>query len=133
MELKEIFKRLQQLQNNSYAKYSNYRVAAIVKTDKGYFDGVNVENGAFPLSVCAERTAIANAISNGAKSFEELYLLTDSKDGFGMPCGGCRQVISEFYTPDQKIIVFDYTGAHKVFLLKELLPCSWNSSTLDRK
>lgn len=130
MDKEQIFNSLKELQQNSYSRYSNYKVAAIVKTDLGYFKGVNVENAAYPLTLCAEKVAIANAISSGAKSFEELYLLTENTECFGTPCGGCRQVILEFLDKKTKVISFNMNGDCKEFSVEELLPFAWDSSML---
>lgn len=130
INLNEIFEKLVLLQLKSYAKYSKYRVACYIQTDIGLIPGVNVEIGSYPLSVCAERTAFGNAISQGAKKFEALYLLTDTNDGFGTPCGGCRQVIIEFCDPETPIYIFNKIGEDKLMLAKDLLPFAWDNSKL---
>ena len=100
--------KLQELLNNSYAKYSKYRVSCICKMkDEKEFSGVNVENASYGATICAERVAITQAIANGYKKgdFKELHVMVDS-DKIGMPCFMCRQVISEFFDLDTKIIVY---------------------------
>ena len=78
----------------AYAPYSHYRVGAALMTKKGnIYTGVNVENGAYPMTICAERTAVVKAVSEGEKEFIAIAVVTD--DG-GSPCGACRQVLSEF-------------------------------------
>lgn len=78
----------------AYAPYSNYMVGAAVLTNSGrIYDGVNVESAAYPTSMCAERVAIFKAVSEGERQFVAIAVAT--KNG-GAPCGGCRQVISEF-------------------------------------
>lgn len=78
----------------AYAPYSNYMVGAAVLTTSGrIYDGVNVESAAYPTSMCAERVAIFKAVSEGERQFVAIAVAT--KNG-GAPCGGCRQVISEF-------------------------------------
>ena len=78
----------------AYAPYSNYKVGAAVLTASGrIYDGVNVESAAYPTSMCAERVAIFKAVSEGERQFVAIAVAT--KNG-GAPCGGCRQVISEF-------------------------------------
>ena len=129
--MNEIFIQLKELLNNAYCPYSKYKVATIVDTDKGMFKGVNVECGAYGSTICSEQSAIVSAISNGAKKFNKLYLLTSSTDILGTPCGQCRQVISEHFEENQEIIIFDLKGNYKVFKVKELLPFSWNPSTLN--
>jgi cytidine deaminase len=78
----------------SYAPYSKYRVGAAVRTKSGrVFTGVNVENAAHPQAMCAERIAIFKAVSEGEQDFDVIAVVTDNG---GSPCGGCRQVMSEF-------------------------------------
>jgi cytidine deaminase len=78
----------------AYAPYSNYPVGAVLRTRSGkMFTGCNVENAAYPTSMCAERTAIFKAISEGEKEFDVIAVVTPNG---GTPCGSCRQVMSEF-------------------------------------
>jgi cytidine deaminase len=78
----------------AYAPYSNYPVGSALRTKTGrVFTGVNVENAAYPQTMCAERIAIFKAISEGEKEFEVITVVTDNG---GSPCGGCRQVMAEF-------------------------------------
>lgn len=113
----------------AYVPYSKYRVGAAVLTDSGrIYDGVNIENAAFPVTVCAERTAIFKAVSNGEKDFQAIAIVT--KDG-GMPCGSCRQVMAEF-SPTMLVIVADENGkitSEKV--LSDLLPGMFTAKSLD--
>ncbi|MCD6577616.1 MAG: cytidine deaminase [Anaerolineaceae bacterium] len=117
-----------QVRKWAYAPYSNYQVGAAVLTDSGrIYDGVNVENAAFPVSICAERTAIFKAVSNGERKFEAIAIVT--KDG-GMPCGSCRQVMAEF-SPEMLVIVANAKGkitAEKK--LSDLLPGAFNAESL---
>lgn len=79
---------------HAYAPYSNYRVGAALRTKSGrLFTGVNVENAAYPTSICAERTAVFKAVSEGETDFEIIAVVTDNG---GSPCGSCRQVLAEF-------------------------------------
>ena len=113
----------------AYVPYSKYQVGAAVLTDSGrIYDGVNIENAAFPVTVCAERTAIFKAVSNGERKFKAIAVVT--KDG-GMPCGSCRQVMAEF-SPHMLVIVADENG--KITAEKELadlLPGMFTSESLD--
>src|SRR3972149_3755316 len=78
----------------AYAPYSNYAVGAALLTASGkIYDGVNVENAAYPDSICAERTAAVKAVSEGEREFTALAVA--SANG-GTPCGSCRQFLSEF-------------------------------------
>ncbi len=79
---------------NAYAPYSNYAVGAALLSESGkVYIGVNVENAAYPASMCAERTAVFNAVSNGERSFRAIAVATQNG---GSPCGSCRQVLAEF-------------------------------------
>jgi cytidine deaminase len=78
----------------AYAPYSRYPVGAALRTKSGkVFTGVNVENAAYPTTICAERTAVFKAVSEGEREFDVIAVVT--KNG-GSPCGSCRQVLAEF-------------------------------------
>jgi len=78
----------------AYVPYSNYPVGAALRTKSGkLFTGVNVENAAYPTTICAERTAIFTAVTAGEREFEVIAVVTDNG---GTPCGSCRQVLAEF-------------------------------------
>jgi cytidine deaminase len=78
----------------AYAPYSNYQVGAALRTRSGrLFTGCNVENAAYPTSMCAERVAIYKAVSEGEKEFDVIAVVTPNG---GTLCGGCRQVLAEF-------------------------------------
>jgi cytidine deaminase len=78
----------------AYAPYSQYPVGAALRTKSGrVFTGVNVENAAYPTGMCAERTAVFKAVSEGEREFEVIAVVTDNG---GSPCGACRQVLAEF-------------------------------------
>jgi cytidine deaminase len=120
--MEAILKKLEKLIKNAYAPYSKFRVAAIVITDNGDFTGVNVENASYGLSICAERSAITNAVANGVRKIKTLYLLTTSEDNNIVPCGACLQVMSEFSIPTTKIIVYNKLHHHKIYKFTQLLP-----------
>ena len=115
----------------AYAPYSKYQVGAALLTSSGrIYDGVNVENAAYPTSMCAERVAIFKAVSEGEHQFDAMAVAT--KNG-GTPCGACRQVISEFGL-EIRVIVVDQNG--KVTLdttVGELLPGAFRPDDLDKK
>jgi cytidine deaminase len=88
----------------AYAPYSKYKVGAAVLTESGrVYEGANVENAAFPVTICAERAAIFTAVSNGEKKFEAIAVVTENG---GTPCGSCRQVMAEFGI-DTLVIIAD--------------------------
>jgi cytidine deaminase len=91
----------------AYAPYSNYQVGAALRTKSGrIFTGVNVENAAYPTTMCAERVAIYKAISEGEREFEVIAVVTANG---GSPCGGCRQVMAEFGL-DTIVLIADGQG-----------------------
>jgi len=112
----------------AHVPYSNYRVGAAVLTESGkIYDGVNIENAAFPVTICAERVAIFKAVSNGETDLKAIAVVT--KNG-GMPCGSCRQVMAEF-NPDLLVIVADEN--EKIVAekrLSDLLPGAFRSDSL---
>ena len=78
----------------AYVPYSNYPVGAALLTSTGkLYTGVNIENAAFPVTICAERTAIFKAVSEGERKFTAMAVVTNNG---GSPCGSCRQVLAEF-------------------------------------
>ena len=91
----------------AYAPYSNYAVGAAVLTESGkIYDGVNVENAAYPTGICAERVALFKAISEGERNFLALAVVTSNA---GTPCGSCRQVMAEFGV-EMLVLVADVDG-----------------------
>lgn len=115
---------------NSYSPYSNFRVSALVKTKSGkIFKGVNIENAAYSPTICAERSALASAISNGEREFSYIIINGDSKDTF--PCGVCRQFIREFADTDTKIVIANSTDDYKIYTIEDLLPHSFSKKDLD--
>ncbi len=114
---------------NSYAPYSKYPVGAAVLTASGkVYQGVNIENAAYPSSICAERSAIFNAVSAGERHLIGLAVATRNA---GSPCGACRQVMREFGGKDLPILIVDEQGklVEETSLL-ELLPRSFGPEDL---
>ena len=111
--------------NNAYAPYSEFKVGAAILTNDGrVFCGCNIENAAYPAGICAERTAIASAVSSGAKEFKKIAIVGGKKGkitDYCPPCGICRQVLNEFCSEDFEILLFNGTEVES-HLLKELLP-----------
>lgn len=123
--------KLEKLLNNSYAKYSNFRVACIcVMNDGNEISGVNVENASYGATICAERVAITGAIARGYKKgdFKELHIMVDS-DKIGTPCFMCRQVITEFIDGDNKVYLYSRNNM-EVFKISELCPYPFNEDNL---
>jgi cytidine deaminase len=104
----------------AYTPYSNYPVGAALRTKSGrLYTGVNIENAAYPHTMCAERVAIFKAVSEGETEFEVIAVVTNNG---GSPCGGCRQVMAEFGL-DTLVLIADGEGSlQKVMTVSELLP-----------
>jgi cytidine deaminase len=115
---------------HAYAPYSQYLVGAAVLTDDGeIFAGANVENAAYPLSVCAERSAVQRAASEGARRLVAVAIVGSSPDGPAWPCGGCRQVLNEF-SQDLLVISEGPGGLRDERELAELLPDAFGPDDL---
>jgi cytidine deaminase len=115
----------------AYAPYSNYPVGSSLRTKTGrIYTGVNVENAAYPQTMCAERVAIFKAVSEGEKEFEVITVVTDNG---GSPCGGCRQVMAEF-GPDTVVLMADGNGRIvKEMTVRELLPEAFTPEHLENR
>ena len=113
---------------NAYAPYSDYPVGAALQTPDGtIFTGCNVENASYPMTICAERTALVKAVSEGHRQFEALAVVT--RNG-GSPCGMCRQMLYEF-APDLRVIIADMNGViHDDLPLNDLLRLGFGPSKL---
>jgi cytidine deaminase len=117
-----------QARQRAYAPYSDYPVGAALLTSEGQvFVGANLENSAFPLTICAERAAVASAVSNGQQSFEAIAVIT--RDA-GSPCGSCRQVLAEFGLDTLVIIADDRGAVQHELTVAELLPNSFGPINL---
>lgn len=112
---------LKKLLNNSYAPYSNIKFACIVETEKGnFYKGVNIENASFGATICAERNAINNAISNGDKNIKAIYLINNTEN-FYFPCNLCKQTFLEFLSDDVIFNIMNINLEMKVFTFKEIM------------
>ena len=113
----------------SYAPYSHFRVGAALECEDGsVYTGCNVENAAYGSSLCAERTALVKAVSEGRRRFVRLAVAGDSED-YCWPCGACRQMLREFGT-DLEVLAANREGAYVAISLEELLPHSFGPETL---
>ena len=115
--------------NYSYAPYSNFRVGAALECEDGtVYTGCNIENAAYGATVCAERTALFKAVSEGRRSFARIAIAGDSAD-YCWPCGTCRQVMREF-APSLIVIASNRDGDYTAVTLAELLPNSFGPTHL---
>ena len=104
----------------SYSPYSNYAVGAALQAKSGkIYTGVNVENAAYSVTMCAERVALFKAVSEGEREFNTISVVTDNG---GSPCGPCRQALAEFGL-DIKVIIADGGGnLTQTITMRDLLP-----------
>lgn len=117
---------------HSHSPYSHFRVGAAVMTAGGkIFAGCNIENSSFGLTICAERTALFKAVSEGQRRFVALAIATDEPE-FIAPCGACRQVIQDL-APKAQVILCDRNGRTKTFAASDLLPHPFGPDDLDHK
>ena len=112
---------------NAYAPYSGYKVgAALLGKSGNVYTGCNVENAVYSLTICAERTAIFKAVSEGEQSFVALAVATENG---GSPCGSCRQVLREFGRKTL-VLIADETGEFRETNVSTLLPDSFSEKHL---
>ncbi|KAF0875630.1 cytidine deaminase [Hyaena hyaena] len=112
---------------SAYCPYSHFRVgAALLTRDGRIFSGCNIENVCFAMGVCAERTAIQKAISEGHREFRAIAISSDLQDDFISPCGACRQVMREFGT-NWAVYMTKPDGTYIVRTVLELLPDPFGS------
>jgi len=115
---------------NAHAPYSRFKVgAALVTTSGKVFRGCNVESSSYSLTICAERTAIFKAISEGEKEFRAIAIVSDSEE-MTPPCGACRQVLWDL--AGNIDVVLSSRNRTKVIKLKSLLPIAFGSNLLKR-
>lgn len=111
--------------NNAYAPYSKLKVGAAALFDDGtVITGVNVENASFGLTICAERTALAAAISQGNRRLRALAIASSAGTALP-PCGACRQVIAEFSDGNTIVVLDGADGKVETHLISELLPLAF--------
>ncbi len=129
MSHQELVAAAEAAREHAYAPYSGFLVGAAVVDDQGrIFAGANVENASYGLAMCAERTAIALAVSAGARRLKELVVVT-SVHPPSAPCGACRQVMLEF-GPDMKVTAVGPDG-QRTWAMVNLLPDAFGSEDLN--
>lgn len=123
----DLLKQAIQAREYSYSPYSHYKVGAALLTRGGkVYTGCNIENAGYTSSICAERTAIFKAVSEGERDFVAIAVATSNG---GAPCGVCRQVIREF-SPNLTVIIGNTEGEHQILTLSDLLPYSFGPENL---
>jgi cytidine deaminase len=119
-----------QAMKNAYVPYSNFRVGVAIKSSRNkYYFGCNVENSAYPQSLCAESGAISSMIAGGCTSISEVLIVSQSENLI-VPCGGCRQKLLEFSHAETTVLLANLEGVCKVYNFEELLPFSFHKGYL---
>ena len=127
-ELQALVDLAREARQHAYAPYSRYPVGAAVRARSGrIFTGVNVENAAFPHTMCAERTAIFTAVTAGEREFEAIAVVTANG---GSPCGGCRQVMTEFGLDTIVVLANERGNILKQLTVGQLLPEAFGPASL---
>ena len=129
MTKQELCQKAMEMLDMAYVPYSHFPVGAALECRDGtVFTGCNVETAAYGSTICAERTAIVKAVSEGHRDFVRIAIAGKSKD-FCVPCGSCRQVMMEF-SPEMEVICLNGAGESKTFALRELLPYGFDHTWL---
>ncbi|WP_339020403.1 cytidine deaminase [Spiroplasma endosymbiont of Atherix ibis] len=128
----KVYSDLKELRKNAYAPYSNFRVSCVIYLKNGNeIKGVNVENAAYNPTICAERSALTQMIAQGynKNDVEIIALYTDS-EGFGSPCGTCRQTLFELLLENQEIWVYNKNNFINSFKVIDFLPYAFTSKNI---
>ena len=116
----KLIKKAKESRKHAYAPYSHYMVGAAVEDERGnIYTGCNIENGSYGATMCAERTAIFKAVSEGAEKIKRIAVTAEGSMPY--PCGMCRQVMSEFCSSDTEVIL-ECDGKTEVYSFGELMP-----------
>jgi cytidine deaminase len=130
MEMSQLIEEAKIARERAYVPYSKFQVgAALLTVDKKVYYGCNIENAAYSMCNCAERTAIFKAFSEGDKQYTALAVVADTERPVP-PCGACRQVISELCPKDMKIVLSNLNGDIEEITVEELLPGAFSAEDL---
>lgn len=122
----DLFEAARLVQGRAYAPYSNFPVGAAIRAGSGViYSGCNVENASFPEGWCAETSAIGQMISAGERQIVEVCVI-GSVEQIITPCGGCRQRLAEFSSPDTKVHAAGPDGIRTTYRMAELLPAAFS-------
>src|SRR4029079_11992831 len=128
--LDDLIKQAGKAREKAYVPYSNFPVgAALLAQDGKVYSGCNIENAAYGMANCAERTAIFKAISEGDREFKALAVIADT-DRPVPPCGACRQVIAELCPQDMPVVLANLKGDTQHLTVKDLLPFAFSPEDL---
>mgnify|MGYP001080609335 FL=1 len=132
----ELIRSAMEARKKAYAPYSGYMVGAAVLTNElRIYTGCNIENAAYTPTVCAERTAIFKAVSEGWRRFKAIAVVGSPKGDvtqYAFPCGVCRQVMREFADADNFVVIVAKSEQdYQAFILSELLPEGFGPENLN--
>ncbi|MCI2254503.1 cytidine deaminase [Domibacillus indicus] len=131
MNQQQLMEAAKQARERAYVPYSNFKVGAALLTKDGQiFGGCNIENAAYGVVNCAERTAIFKAWSEGASEYAAIAVVADTNRPVP-PCGACRQVIAELCPPDMPVILTNLKGDVQTLTVAELLPGAFSPEDLN--
>jgi cytidine deaminase len=132
MANQELIEKAIEVRERAYVPYSNFGVGAALLTKSGkVYTGCNIENAAYPVSLCAERVAIFKAISEGETEFVELAVVADTERPVP-PCGSCRQVMSEFFDSEMNVHLTNVNRNTMTVKMEELLPFSFQKTDMEK-
>ncbi|WP_429651601.1 cytidine deaminase [Aeribacillus pallidus] len=130
MKIEQLIEEAKKAREKAYAPYSKFQVGAALLTEDGkLYHGCNIENAAYSLCNCAERTALFTAYSEGVRNFKAMAVVADTNRPVP-PCGACRQVISELCPPKMKVILTNLKGDVQEMTVEELLPGAFSPEDL---
>ncbi|MFP7297594.1 cytidine deaminase [Neobacillus niacini] len=130
MNTEKLIEESKKAREKAYVPYSNFQVgAALLTTDGKVYHGCNIENAAYSMCNCAERTALFKAYSEGDRDFKMLAVVADTERPCS-PCGACRQVISELCPGDMKVVLTNLKGDILEITVAELLPGAFSPEDL---
>jgi cytidine deaminase len=130
LKTNELIEEAKKAREYAYVPYSKFKVGAALLTKEGkVYRGCNIENAAYSMCNCAERTALFKAYSEGDKEFAALAVIADTPRPVP-PCGACRQVISELCPSDMKVILANLKGDMMELTVKELLPQAFSAEDM---
>jgi cytidine deaminase len=131
MNKEQLMEQAKTAREKAYVPYSKFQVgAALLTADGKVYNGANIENAAYSLTCCAERTALFKAYTEGDTKFSAIAVVADTKRPVP-PCGACRQVISELCPPEMPVYLTNLKGDVQEILVKDLLPGAFSPEDLN--
>ncbi|WP_280768498.1 cytidine deaminase [Salipaludibacillus daqingensis] len=131
MEMEKLLNEAKNAREKAYVPYSKFQVgAALLSEDGKVYQGCNIENAAYSMCNCAERTAIFKAVSEGVRKFEAIAVVADT-EGPVSPCGACRQVMSELLQPETKVFLTNLKNNTSEWTVADLLPGAFSPEDLN--